>query len=180
VPKTITLSDATVAELRAVLGDAPPTPVPGPAPSPQPVPNQTPSGVRIVAVPWKTTIGLPNVTIMAGETIAFALLVPPGATSWGRLSNFSISPTDANAYFDRQICLSDVPGDFSQKLAPSALKTGQEPNVYFSVGGYPLDKYKRLDKSNANLDAGGTYYVNVRQVDPTLSCRINYGLALAM
>jgi hypothetical protein len=182
VPKTVTLQDSTVADLLAALGAAQapgPTPTPTPTPEPTPTPP-APPGVRVVTVPWTHTAGLPNITIMAGEVISFAITPPGGANSNGLLGSFSISPTDQNAYFDRVIALATAPGEFSAALGSSAMKTGQEPSVYFSVGGYPTKTVwgrTYTDTNNADLTAGKTYYVNVKQVDPTRSCRINYGLS---
>lgn len=172
----ITFTDPDLWNLKQALASAQPPASPAPTPAP-PAPAPTPVGnARLVVVPWGNTKSIVSQTINAGEALAFAITPPAGLSTGGQLANFSISPSDQNAYFDRLICLSAAPGDFDNPLRPSARKQGQEPNVYFSVGGYPVGRLGQPDMSSATLMPGTTYYVNVRQLDPTKACRINYGL----
>jgi hypothetical protein len=147
------------------------------------VPTQQPPQPQVdVVVPWKYQAGLVHTLIKVNNMLVFSFTIPQGYSSQGRLCNFSISPTDANAYWERKIALSDQPREISPRLSDSAMKTGQEPNVYFSVGGYPMKKnfigISYADKSNADLVAGKTYYINVLQVVGN-DCNINYGLSIA-
>lgn len=174
-----TLTDTDLWNLKQALAAAT-----APATTPPTTPVVTPPGVRVIQLPWAKTPGSPgpNITIGVGEVLAFAFTPPLGFSSNGVLGNFSFSPTNQNAYSDRYLCLSDTPGDFSQKLAPEALKIGQEPNVYFSVDGYPVRQsprggYTYVDKTSANLTPGVTYYANVKQVDRNVTATINYGLS---
>lgn len=178
--KTIVLDDTTFDALnRALAASSKNNPTPQPTPQPaQPTPQPTPSATtRVVSLPWVTTPGIARMAIAAGETVAFAITPPVGFSTHGKLANFSISPTGGNDYFDREICLSAKPGDFTP-LVPSAGKRGQEANVYFSVGGMPKYWFGLANKSNADLTPARTVYVNVRQIDPTKACSIDYGLTV--
>lgn len=174
----ITFTDTDLWNLKQALAGAT-APSPTPTPTPSPTPTPTPAGVRIVNVAFSTLIGVMHETVGAGEVLAFRFTPSAGFSSNGKLCFFKQSPTDGGAYHDREVCLSDVPGDFSRRLGMGALVQGQEASAYFSVGGYPSDKYGRPVTTYPNLTAGQTYYVNVAQVDPSLVCHINYGLVLS-
>ena len=142
-----------------------------------------------IAASWNYVAGLVSTKsfggFAAGQAVVFAFTVPSGVTSNGVLGNFSMAPTDGNAYNNRFMGLSDTPCDLSGKLAPNSITGGQNGYIYFSVGGYPKDKYGRLNTQNANLNAGQTYYVTVvQQASPggdntctSGSCNINFGIA---
>lgn len=145
----------------------PPTP-PGPT---------LPPGVRVVSVPWKLVVGALSTRIAVNEQVAFAVTPPVGFSSNREHCSFTQSPTDGNAYFQRVMCLSDRPGVFDTGLGSAALAYGQDTRLYFTVGGRRLLPYNRgEDMRYADLTPGQTYYVNVRQIDPAISCSINYKL----
>jgi len=143
-----------------------------------------------IPVSWNYTSGLTSTKSFGGaapgQAVVFVFTVPAGVQS-ASLGNFSTSPTDQNAYNNRTVALSDTPCDLSGKLAPSSVKVGQEPNIYFSVGVYPtITKFgfSSFDTSNPKLNAGQTYYVTVVQQDSpgnntcnSGACNINFGLA---
>ena len=177
MPKTVILQDTTVADLLQALNAVP-------AVNPATDPNRPPyvPGGSIL-VPWKTTIGLPSMDVPKGGILSFAFSAPVGYTSRGAYCNFSIAPTGGADYFFRDVCLSDVPGDFSQKLGASAIQHNNEAAVlYFTVGGYPVKKtpygaaYE--NKSQPDLQAGKMYFVNIRNQDPSIITRVNYGLVV--
>lgn len=150
------------------------TTTPQPQPNPQPT---TPPGVRVVAVPWKLVVGSQSTRINVGEMVAFAITPPAGFSSNREYCSFTQSPTDGGAYFQRVMCLSDRPGVFDTTLGAAALAYGQETRAYFTVGGRKQLPYNRGDDMRyADLTPGQTYYVNVRQIDPAISCSINYKL----
>ena len=144
---------------------------------------------KIVHVDWERVIGSVSTRQFGGfhrgDAFVFVIDVPAGANSSGAQGFFKFSPTDGNAYIGRKVSLSNVPGDFSRAMGRGSVVFGQEGNVYFTVGGYPKDRYGRVNDSNANLDAGGRYYVTVVNDDGTgldaapigVSCDINFGLS---
>jgi hypothetical protein len=148
------------------------------------------TSTTVIPVSWNYTAGLTSTKSFGGfapgQAVVFVFTVPAGVQS-ASLGNFSTSPTDQNAYNNRTIALSDTPCDLSGKLAPSSIKVGQEPNIYFSVGVYPTItkfSYSYPDKSNPMLNAGQTYYLTVVQQDSpgnntcnSSACNINFGLA---
>lgn len=185
--KTVTFTDATWAEITSlVLGTAPVvTP-----PTPTPIPDPVPPGVNIIGLPWASTIGRQVAKITPGVTLAFKVTVPMSGIPFGALHNFTQSPTDGNAYFFRNTCLSDKPGDFTGGSFPLAVTrtmqgASQDARIRFTVGTpytrpvpaqYAGILQPTVDPSVAVLIPGGTYYFNVRQTDPTLTCYINYSL----
>lgn len=167
--------EQVIAALRPLFEDAQtPGPVTTP-PSTQP-PVLPPPGVMIVNVPWELVVGSQSVTIPAGIAVAFAIKPPAGSSSNGDMFSFTQSPSNDKAYYARTMCISTKPGDFSRDLGASALVQGQETRMYFSVGGRKADKYGRVDTRWADLVPGQTYYINVKQDDPALSCKINFKL----
>jgi hypothetical protein len=174
----------------------PPAPPPSPPPAPPPpggniscsnIPGIT--ATKVIPISWQYVSGIASTAKSIGgfganDAVVYVMTVPAGASSGGRLGDFSMSPTDQYAYNDRMISISDAPCDFSRKLGRASVKIGQEPNVYFSVGGYPLTRYGTQDTNNANLNPGQTYYVTVIQkstVDGGSTCmagtcNINYAL----
>ena len=172
-------------------------PPPPPAPSPLPpvsgsvscasIPGIT-GKTQVVPMAWQIVSGIVSTNKAGGfnanDAFVFTITPPPGTTTKGQLANFSISPSDSSAYNNRLIAISDTPCDFSGKLGPASVKMGQEPNVYFTVGGYPVDKYGRPNTSNANLTAGQPYYVTVIQQSSvggggtcSGTCNVNFGLS---
>jgi hypothetical protein len=165
--KTIILDDDTFTVLRSALDHSVPT-----MEEPKPTPVPAPTKDSIISVPWTFRAGTFTTTIDPGETVSFAFV--PQNTN-GKLANFAVSPTDGGAYFDREHYLSDSPGEFDD----DGLKVGQSDRRWFSCGGYPTDRYGRENTRYPALTPGKTYYVNVRQKDPTLTCRVNYALTPA-
>ena len=163
--KTITVGDDTFLALMAAMlaTDQLPT-----APSPVPAPIPAPTKDSVISVPWAARAGTFTTTIDPSETVSFAFI--PQNTN-GKLANFGVSPTDGDAYFPRFHALSDKPGEF-----PGAIAAQQSYRFYFSCGGHPTDRYGRPDTRYPDLTPGKIYYVNVRQQDPTLTCRVNYAL----
>jgi hypothetical protein len=146
--------------------------------------------VKIIGLPWQTTIGRQVAKITPGVTLAFAFTVPMVGIPFGQLHDFNVTPTDGNAYFARNTCLSDKPGDFTGGTLPLSVSrtmqdSGTDQRRRFTVG-VPYvrpvpEQYKNIlqpttDLSVAVLVPGKTYYFNVRQVDPTLTCNIDYAL----
>ena len=143
-----------------------------------------------IPVSWNYLSGLQSTKssggFAPGQAVVFVFTVPSGVQS-SQLGNFSTSPTDQNAYNNRVVALSDTPCDLSGKLAASSVKVGQEPNIYFSVGLYPMKTAGGRtypDTSSALLNAGQTYYVTVVQQDGSgnntcnsSACNINFSLA---
>lgn len=185
--KTVTFTDATWAEITSlVLGTAPVVTPPTPTPTPDPV---TP-GVKVIGLSWASTIGRQTARIPAGTTLAFKVTVPASGIPLGKLHVFTQSPTDGNAYFFRNTCLSDIPGDFTGGSFPLAVTrtmqgSNQDARIKFTVGipymrpvpaQYAGILQPTIDTSVAILVPGKTYYFNVRQIDPNLSCNIDYSL----
>jgi hypothetical protein len=147
------------------------------------------SSTTTINVSWQYVAGLVSTKSFGGfapgQAVVFAFTVPGGVTSGGSLGNFSMAPTDASAYNNRFMGISDTPCDLSGKMGPASVTSGANGYIYFSVGGYPSDKYGRLNTQNPNLNPGQTYYVTVIQEaspggDNTCSnsaCNINFGLA---
>jgi hypothetical protein len=164
--KTIILDDDTFTVLRSALDHSVPT-----MEEPKPTPVPAPTKDSIISVPWALRTGTFTTTIDPGETVSFSFI--PEDTN-GNLANFAVSPTDGGAYFDREYCLSDKPGVFE-----GVVTSQQSDRRWFSCGGYPTDRYWRQNTRYPDLTPGKTYYVNVRQKDPTLTCRVNYALTPA-
>jgi hypothetical protein len=177
---------ASVTVPQAGTGSAPPPPPSGISCSNIPGISST----AVIPVSWNFVSGLVSTKssggFAPGQAVVFVFTVPSGVQS-ASLGNFSTSPTNQSAYNNRTIAMSDTPCDLSGKLAPSSIKIGQEPNIYFSVGVYPtITRLGRTypDTSNPMLNAGQTYYVTVVQQDSpgnntcnSSSCDINFGLA---
>jgi hypothetical protein len=132
---------------------------------------------KVIDLSWKYVGGVISTRGSGGfgpnEAMVFVVKVPAGANSRGMLGSINISPSDAAAYNDRLMSLSDTPCDFSAKLGRTSVMKGQEPVIYFTVGGYPVDRYGRPSTLNANLDGGKTYYITVLQksiVDGANTC----------
>lgn len=146
------------------------------------------SNTKVISVPWQATIGTgfstKGVGFAPGDAVVFVINPPSGASSGGKLGSFRVSPTDASSYNTRIMSISASPCDFSRSMGIGSVVQGQEPTVYFSVGGYPLDKYGRTTTTNANLTGGRPYYVTVIQevsvgganACNSSYCNVNYGL----
>jgi len=147
------------------------------------------TNTKVIPVSWLTSVGTGISTKSAGgigpgDAAVFVLTPPAGASSAGRLGTFRVSPTDGNAYNTRIISISQTPCDFSRSMGIASVSQGQEPTLYFSVGGYPIDRYGRTITTNANLTGGQTYYVTVIQETSvgganacmSSACNVNYGL----
>jgi hypothetical protein len=187
--KTITLTDATALELQTALAAAS-TPTTTPPTTPPTTPSTTPPNVNLVVLPWGNT-GLTSravARIPTNGSAAFKFTVPQGYSSAGKLLKFNVSPAGGNDYFPRGMVLSDRPGDFTGLALDSqgsAIRQQRDnsssESVYmsFSVGGYPTRGIliKQPDKTNPDLGPG-TYYFNVRQQDPSLSCQVDYAFRL--
>ena len=159
--KTITLSDETYAALITALS-VPQDPLP--TPTPEPVPAKS-SGIF---VPWKVRVGTFSTTIDPGEIVSFEFT--PEVTN-GKLASFVISPADGSAYIATEMSLSSIPAGFGDRTV-----LGQGGRLYFSAGGYPMDKYNRVDARYPDLTPGVNWFVNVRLKDPTATAKINYAL----
>ena len=147
------------------------------------------TNTKVISVAWTQSIGTgistKGVGFGPGDAVVFVLTPPVGKTSNGAYGTFRTSPTDANAYNTRIMSISATPCDFSRSMGIASVVQGQEPTLYFSVGGYPKDKYGRTVTTNANLTADGrSYYVTVIQeisvggANTCMSsvCNVNYGL----
>jgi hypothetical protein len=158
---SITLTPEQIASVLAQNGSAP-------KPPPPPM-TDIPPGVVVIDVPWELHVGTQTAKINR-NTLAFKVI--PQDTHFNSAS-FVISPTTAADYFEREFCLSEKPGAFD------GLVRG-DGRIYFTAGAsYPLDKYGRLDTRYPCLNPGQPYYLNVRQKNPSLICRINYALTPA-
>lgn len=147
------------------------------------------NNTRVVAMPWQFTSGIISTAKLggfkSGDAYVFTITPPPGTTTSGQLGSFSTAPTDGNGYNNRIISLSDTPCDFSRKLGRGSVVQGMVLTAYFTVGGYPIDKYGRQDTTYPSLTPGQTYYVTVIQQNSVggsnsclnSSCNINYGLS---
>jgi len=171
-----TLTDADLWALKQALAgvQAPSSPTPPTVP-PATQPTR-PASFSVVDVPWIYRAGLQSAQIPAGRFLAFRFVIPAGYSSRQQACGFSFAPTGGDDYFFREYALSTLPGDFS-----SIAQTNNEAGaLFFTVGGRRLIGIivKRPDMSMPDLVAGQTYFVNVRQQDPMLSCRINYSLAI--
>lgn len=182
--KTITLSDAAAAELLSALNAAG-SQQPGPQPQPPEPPVPSVPGVKVVDISWASTAGRAVARIPASGSLAFRFTVPAGYR--GGPCSFSQSPSGGADYYFRNTMLSDKPGEFAEgpfdPLAVKAMsaKANQDSRQVFMVG-VPFLRgvlVKRPDLSIPILESGKTYYFNVRQVDPTLSCQIDYALNVA-
>lgn len=148
------------------------------------------TSTTVVALPWNHTSGLTSTRAQggfpAGKAFVFKFTPPSGysATATGR---FSMVPTDANAYNNRFMVLSDKPCDLSGSLGKGAAVSGLGPTIYFTVGAYAKKTVFGQsvdDTSVPKLNAGQTYYVTVvQQATPggentcfAASCDGNYSL----
>jgi hypothetical protein len=144
---------------------------------------------KVVNMPWQFTSSIISTSKQggfgAGDAFVFVIVPPLGSTSSGKLGSFSTAPTDANSYNPRIIALSDQPCDFSRKLGKGSVVQGMTLTAYFSVGGFPIDKYGRQDTTYPSLIPGHQYFVTVIQEDSVggnntcfgSSCNMNYGLS---
>lgn len=182
--KTVTVSDAFWNELVTLVNGGPII-----VPPPVVVPPVTPPGVKVIPLPFVSTIGRAVAAIPKATTLAFQFTVPLTAVQ-GQLHDFTSTPTDGNAYFMRNVCLSDIVGDFTGGSFPDNIKramqgANQDVRIRFTVG-VPYvrpvpPQYAGILKPTTDLSIpvlvpGKTYYFNVRQVDPNLACNIDYAL----
>lgn len=154
-------------------------------PPPVVTPPVDPS-VKVIDMPW-SGIGIVSrviARIPSNGAVAFRFTIPQGASTKGKVASFGVTPTGGNDYSTRQMVLSDKPGDFSGLTVDAhGNKVNQALNnmnpesvlMRFTTGGYAMRGVfmKSPDISNPDL-APGTYYFNVRQKDPTLSCQVDY------
>jgi hypothetical protein len=163
---------------------APPPPPPGQI-SCSNIPGIT--STKVIPLSWSTTAGIVSTRSAGGfgptEAVVYTFTVPAGATSNGGIGTFSISPSDAAAYNDRKISISDAQCDFSGKLGATSVRVGQEVPLNFSVGGYPKSRWGGEDRTWPTLTAGVTYFVTVIHQNANnvftctnSVCNINYGL----
>jgi hypothetical protein len=154
------LTDAGAAEDAEAQGDAA-----GPWQGPVSCSNIT--GITrtiVIPLPWQTTIGRHKTNDFGeGDAVVFRFTPPLGSGSAGKMGWVSTSPTNGGAYNQRTVALSDVPCDFSRKLGLGTVASGQEPILYFSVDGYPVNAYGQPDTRNANLTPGKEYFLTVVQ-----------------
>lgn len=148
------------------------------------------SNTKVIPVAWQTTIGTGFSTskqggFAPGDAVVFVVTPPVGASTHGGFGTFRVSPSDGNAYNTRIMSISATPCDFSRSMGTASMVQGQEPTLYFTVGGNAVDKYGRTITSNANLTADGrSYYITVIQqltvggtnACNSSSCNVNYGL----
>lgn len=139
-----------------------------------PPPPATPG---VFTIDWSNYVGQRNVNLTVGKVFTFGFTIPPNYNSNKRLCYFKVSPHDGTAYWNRQITINQSPGIMTGTWMGCS-RSGQEPTLYFSVGGYPVSGYlKTPDTRNPDLVAGQTYYINVLQTEG-VNCSINYGLGV--
>jgi hypothetical protein len=119
-----------------------------------------------------------------GEAVVFVFTPPVGVNSGGQKGRFTTSPSDAAAYNTRLAVLSDTPCDFSGKMGRGSVVASQEPTLYFTVGGYPTNRYGITDTTYPDLKGGVSYYITVipqhsvggENSCTSSQCNINYSL----
>jgi hypothetical protein len=177
MPITITLSEATVAELCAALceagGDTPPATPPGgttnepPTTPPATPPTTPPAGVAVYPVDFgagfATRESIPG-GMKCEDVIALRFTVPAdfsrtglGGIGW---SEFGGAPTT------RFVTISTNPGDFDA----SSIMTGAISGI--GMLQWTTDAAGAYSPDVARLRPGETYYFNLRSTDRTgkLSC----------
>ena len=153
--KTIVLDDDTFTVLRSALDHSVPT-----MEEPKP-PIPAPSKDSVIVVPWQVRTGTFSTTIDPGETVDFDFT--PQNTN-GKLASFAVSPSNDSAYAETEMSLAGLS------------VSGQGGRLYFSVGGYPKDRYGRETTRYPDLTPGQMQTITVRLKDPTATAKINYAL----
>jgi hypothetical protein len=177
----------SISSASATVNQLPGTPTSGEAISCSNIPGI--ARTKRIDVAWETTMGNVSTSksggFAPGDAVVFVVKPPAGATTGGKQGIFGISPSDANSYYDRIISLSARPCDFSGSLGTWSVKKGQEPSIYFSVGGPAIDQRKGTVISAVPvMQAGQEYYFTViHQQSPggantcmSSNCNVNYGL----
>jgi len=168
--KILTVSDAFWQELQTIVNGGnvtPPTEVPPPV-------IVTPPGVQVINVPFVSNVNRNVVRIPAGTTLAFRIAIPSNYNSGNSYCTFSTTPTGGADYFARNAFFSKTPGDFgNSNLAVSDIR------LRFTVGGHVTTQPvpyipPRVDVTTPMFNAGDVIYYNVKQVDPKLTCQIDW------
>jgi hypothetical protein len=181
--KILTVSDAFWAELQALVTGGGTTITPPPVVVPPP---SVPPGVKVMEMPFRSTVGAGfYILIPAGVTGAVKITPPADYKSGDRwYCQFAQSPNavsvDGHDNYYKRICkVSNFPGDLM-----GAIGSNTDSRYNFTIGSRVIKPARASylpaveDTTTPMFEPGKPIYFNIKQEDPTMSCRVDFQIII--